>query len=426
MDPDESHVFDNIFMIYQDIIRTDVTHYESKRKKLVFPLIPLPIFRLICKRAMACFKQDPILLKIDSECIIIGDLHGHILDLFRIFAHFGFPPLRNYLFLGDIVDRGEFSAETLILIFVLKILYPRNVFIIRGNHEFSEMIKFCGFSGEISKMYGSSLVEKDIIDAFSYVPLAALIFDEMLCVHGGIGPTFKSISQINNLSRPIHDFNSEPLNSLLWSDPCSFIQQFRTSTRGTGYLYGIQALHMFLMTQNLKVLVRGHECVDDGVSYQLNQQVITVFSASFYCGIDPNKSGVLVVNTDKSTEAIRFPALRYLLRSSASFVPTDCSSPTISLPVKKSKKKIPKTDVPKDPEAGTGRSPSLPTFSTYIVEPQRPNSGMKRTKPKTITIPNSKPSKLVSDSPSLGSLPKQRRSSSTVPTCKSPIIVTKC
>ncbi|OHT13068.1 Ser/Thr protein phosphatase [Tritrichomonas foetus] len=315
--------FDEIYRIYHNLFSHDVTDYETEQTRLILPILPIPILVSVCEAATKVFMDEPNLLEINCDVAVVGDLHGHILDLFRILNLLGTPPERNYLFLGDFVDRGEFSTETITIILIMKILYPQNIFIIRGNHEFGEMFTRCGFSNELEQIYDNSSLKNNFQKCFSYMPLAALVHDSILCVHGGIGPNFNTLGQIADIKRPLHGYDDDVIMSIVWSDPTTHADNYLPSTRGSGYLFGCDALSRFLKSQVLDFLVRGHECIPGGVEEQLEGKMATVFSASNYCGMLGNECGVLILNKDKTRKTEKFPALNYLRRYQARFIESE-------------------------------------------------------------------------------------------------------
>ncbi|KAF9905177.1 hypothetical protein EC991_001939 [Linnemannia zychae] len=95
----------------------------------------------ICHAAREVFLSQPTLIELNAPVKIVGDIHGQYTDLLRMFEMCGFPPSANFLFLGDYVDRGKMSLETILLLFCYKIKYPENFFLLRGNHECASVTK---------------------------------------------------------------------------------------------------------------------------------------------------------------------------------------------------------------------------------------------------------------------------------------------
>lgn len=90
--------------------------------------------------------MDSVVISVDLFIFLVGDIHGQFTDLLRLFEYGGYPPT-NYLFLGDYVDRGKQSLETICLLLAYKIKYPENFFLLRGNHE----------CASINRIYGEAL-----------------------------------------------------------------------------------------------------------------------------------------------------------------------------------------------------------------------------------------------------------------------------
>ncbi|CAA0825502.1 Serine/threonine-protein phosphatase BSL1 [Striga hermonthica] len=262
----------------------------------------------LCYAAEQIFMQEPTVLQLKAPVKVFGDLHGQFGDLMRLFDEYGFPSTAgdityiDYLFLGDYVDRGQHSLETITLLLALKIEYPENVHLIRGNHEAADINALFGFRIECIERMG----ENDGIWAwtrfnqlFNYLPLAALIEKKIICMHGGIGRSINSVEQIEKLERPITmDAGSIVLMDLLWSDPTEndSVEGLRPNARGPGLVtFGPDRVTDFCKRNKLQLIVRAHECVMDGFERFAQGQLITLFSATNYCGTANNAGAILVV-----------------------------------------------------------------------------------------------------------------------------------
>jgi protein phosphatase len=165
----------------------------------------------LCNQAEALFKQEPTVLRLNAPIKIFGDLHGQYADLMRLFDEYGSPSTSgdisyiDYLFLGDYVDRGSHSLEIIVLLLALKVEYPSQVHLIRGNHEASDINAQFGFRLECVERLGEQglWVWQRFNSLFNWMPLAAVIDGKILCMHGGIGRSMEYISEIEALQRPL-------------------------------------------------------------------------------------------------------------------------------------------------------------------------------------------------------------------------------
>lgn len=307
-----------------NLVSQNPNDYSQRLAKDLFSDLTSESVEAVFNQAKLLLKEEDILLNLEGDFVIIGDLHGHFFDLVRILNQFGLPPERNYIFLGDTIDRGEFSLYTIFTIFVLKCSFPSSIFLIRGNHEFENFNT--GLSEEVNEIFriNGKRTMSAINQAFSYLPLAIVLNNEYFCVHGGIGPSFNDIHQINNITRPFVSIYGGIANSILWSDPNENIDTFHESRRGVGYEYGYQSIKTFLKNNNLKMLIRGHEAIKEGIQYSLENLVITVFSASNYCGEFNNLSGVLIISKGSPEKTFTFPPMdQYITRFKKTSKDTD-------------------------------------------------------------------------------------------------------
>lgn len=192
--------------------------------------------------------------------MIPGDIHGQFIDLLRLFECGGFPPSASYLFLGDYVDRGKHSLETICLLLAYKIKYPDKLFLLRGNHEDPKVNRVYGFYDECKRRFNVRLW-KIFTDCFNCLPVAALIDEKILCMHGGLSPELNTLDQIKDIERPTEIPDSGLLCDLLWSDPDPdpSTEGWGESDRGVSCTFGANKLVEFLEKNELDLLVRGHQ-----------------------------------------------------------------------------------------------------------------------------------------------------------------------
>jgi len=240
-------------------------------------------------------KEQKMLVELEAPLHVCGDIHGQYYDLLRIFEHCGYPGDYNYLFLGDYVDRGKQSLETVCLLLCYKIKYPEKVTLLRGNHESSVTNRIYGFYDECKRRYNIRLW-KSFTDLFNYLPVAALIDDKILCMHGGLSPDLKSIQNIQDISRPTDIPDQGLLCDLLWSDPDKEAVDYDENDRGVSVIFGEKVVTDFNKKNDLDLIIRAHQVVDNGYEFFANRQLITIFSAPNYCGEFDNSAGIMIID----------------------------------------------------------------------------------------------------------------------------------
>ena len=203
--------------------------------------------RGLCTSAREIFMHQPVLLELEAPIKICGDLHGQYFDLLRLFEYGGFPPDSNYLFLGDYVDRGKQSLETICLLLAYKIKYPENFFLLRGNHECASINRIYGFYDECKRRYSIKLW-KQFQELFNALPLAALVEAKIFCIHGGLSPDMESPDDLKRVARPVDVPDTGLLCDTLWSDPDKDISGWAENDRGVSYTFGADAALTLALT----------------------------------------------------------------------------------------------------------------------------------------------------------------------------------
>jgi diadenosine tetraphosphatase ApaH/serine/threonine PP2A family protein phosphatase len=280
---------------------------------------------LLCDTVVEILRAEDSLVQVSLPCRVYGDIHGQLLDLLEFFNAFSWPDKRrgdifsmNYVFLGDFVDRGNFSCDVICLLFSLKILYPTKVFLVRGNHEDRLMNINYGFQADCIRKFaadGEDLWER-CNDVFEFLPIAALVEGAILCIHGGIGDSISLLDDLRGIPKPIQvpgDINEHTTRrdrvilDALWSDPTDndSVLGVHCSPRGKNTCrFGPDRVQDFNLRNGLKLLIRAHECVQHGYEYFAHGQLLTVFSATNYCNQYNNDGAMVVLVKDDHGEIV--------------------------------------------------------------------------------------------------------------------------
>ena len=251
--------------------------------------------KFLIDKSLQIIKEQKMLVELEAPLHVCGDIHGQYYDLLRIFEHCGYPGDYNYLFLGDYVDRGKQSLETVCLLLCYKIKYPTKVTLLRGYHESSVTNRIYGFYDECKRRYNVR-IWRSFTDLFNFLPVAAIIDEKILCMHGGLSPELKNLQNIENISRPTDIPDSGLLCDLLWSDPDKEVLEYDENDRGVSVIFGEKVVEDFNKKNDLDLIIRAHQVVDEGYEFFAKRQLITIFSAPNYCGEFDNSAGIMIID----------------------------------------------------------------------------------------------------------------------------------
>lgn len=231
-----------------------------------------------------------VTLEPKGEALVVGDLHGDLESLFYILKKSDF--INNLasskeailIFLGDYGDRGPNSAEVYYTIMKLKLSFPDQIILLRGNHEGPVDLHFTPhdlplqFQIRFEEDWKQAYYR--IRELFACFYNAVLVKKRFLMVHGGLSPNIKSVEDIAlaHLTHPKHDF----LEHLLWSDPKDNIETTLYSTRGAGKFFSRSVTINVLEKIGARILIRGHEPCDNGFKFNHGEKVLTLFSRKGY------------------------------------------------------------------------------------------------------------------------------------------------
>jgi len=225
-------------------------------------------------------------LKPQGEALIISDLHGDLESLIQILNESNFLPKMSQdnhailVFLGDYGDRGEYSKEVYHIILKLKLLFPEQTILMRGNHEGPEdlMPSPHDLPMEFQIKFGERWkdVYSKIRHLFSYFYNAVIVEERYLIIHGGIPYKAQTVEDLA-YAQAMHP-KERFLEEVLWSDPSEMVEEVSASPRGAGRLFGEKVTSEFLRRLNVKILIRGHEPCEEGFKINHGGKVLTLFS----------------------------------------------------------------------------------------------------------------------------------------------------
>ncbi|XP_012254206.2 serine/threonine-protein phosphatase 6 catalytic subunit [Athalia rosae] len=270
--------------------------------------LPENDLKKLCDMVCDLLLEESNIQPVSTPVTVCGDIHGQFYDLEELFRNGGQVPDTNYIFMGDFVDRGYYSLETFTRLLTLKAKWSDRITLLRGNHESRQITQVYGFYDECHNKYGNANAWKYCCRVFDLLTVAALIDEQVLCVHGGLSPTIRTLDQIRTIERNQEIPHKGAFCDLVWSDP-EDVDTWTVSPRGAGWLFGSKVTHEFMGINDLKLICRAHQLVHEGFRYMFNDKLVTVWSAPNYCYRCGNVASILQFTSVDERSAVLFQAV---------------------------------------------------------------------------------------------------------------------
>ena len=286
-------------------------HYLKNliKKPNLIPELKFEELSKIFQDVKARFKEENLLLEFkldgkEEEVYIIGDIHGNLNSIVKLIEIIEKEKPKLVIFLGDIVDRGSYQLECLILVLALKIIEPNRYYLLRGNHETLEMNQYYGFFQEFISRFKDQSKFNEILSIYEVLPICAVINDNILCLHGGIPEDFDILKKLKNKKHKDFDKTTIKLINpgifqILWNDPkdVEILNFSNNRLRGPGIkFFGQKAFDAFMEKNNLQLLIRAHECFPEGYRWFFNKRLLSIFSSANYRGyFSPNPASYAII-----------------------------------------------------------------------------------------------------------------------------------
>jgi len=242
------------------------------------------ILKLIKDMGTILDKEKNLIFIPKSKIMVVGDLHGDLETLHKIIQQFFRDNYDILLFLGDYVDRGAKQVEVINVLFYYKKILPDKIVLLRGNHEDPIINRQYGFYDQIRlKFKDNKTFFRAYNQIFSKLPLAAITWNGILCLHGGIPEGLDNIDEINDLPTDQKQIKNPVIKQLLWNDPHKRTKEFKWSSRGPGIKrFGEEAFDYFINKNNIRYVIRSHEKVKDGYKTYFDEKLFSIFSSHSY------------------------------------------------------------------------------------------------------------------------------------------------
>ena len=295
-----------------DNIELDLDHYiESLKSGKLLNYIEI---KFISEEAKKIFKEEQNVVNLSPPLTICGNIKGQFNNLLEIFKISGDIPETNYLFLGGY----SYSIEVISLLFCLKVRYPKRITLLRGLIEDFAYCQYYGFYEEAKRKYGNEEIFKIFCEVFNYIPLAAIINNNIFCIYGGLSPDLETIEEINKIDRFVYIDKNDNILGLIVNSPVEysywkFLYLYNINNGwmqnpiggGRDYYFLEEVTERFEKKNKIDLIICGGHLMEDGFRFFHNNKLISLFSAP-NCGINKNKGAIIEIDENMEKRFLIF------------------------------------------------------------------------------------------------------------------------
>jgi len=261
---------------------------------------------LVFREALKLFREENLILELRKEkpqdkVIVIGDLHGDLKSLIKLIEIIRKENPKHVIFLGDIVDRGLYQLECLILVLALKIKESNKYYLLRGNHETLKVNQNYGFFQAFLNRFKDPKKFNHVTAIYNALPYSALVNESILCLHGGIPEEFNALNRLRGIKTSeinlTYENTAKSLLQIMWNDPKPNLKGFTESFRGRDIkFFGEDVFTSFMRENKLDYLIRGHERFPEGYKWFFNKHLLSIFSSANYRSkVAPNPASYAII-----------------------------------------------------------------------------------------------------------------------------------
>lgn len=268
--------------------------------------------KIVSEKAKQIFKEEQNIVKISPPLTICGNINSQFSNLLEIFKISGDIPETNYLFLGGYSS----SIEVISLLFCLKVRYPKRITLLRGLSEDFGYSQTCGFYEEAKRNYGNEEIFKIICEVFNYLPLAAIINNNIFCISGGLSPDFETLEEINKIDRFVCIDNSDNIFGLMANSPVEYsywkflyfyniINGWMQDPKSNEEYFLEEVTERFEKKNKIDLIICGRHLMEDGFRFFHNNKLISLFSTPNF-GINRNKGAIIEIDENMEKKFLFF------------------------------------------------------------------------------------------------------------------------